>query len=30
LILEIKAGFADYFGESLVTMQGIIDSMINA
>lgn len=27
MILEIKAGFADYFGESRVTMQGIIDGM---
>ncbi len=28
MILEIKAGFADYFGESRVAMQGIIDGMV--
>lgn len=27
LILEIKAGFADFFGESLVAMQKILDSV---
>jgi sugar phosphate isomerase/epimerase len=27
MILEIKAGFADYFEESRVTMQAIVDSM---
>ena len=30
LILEIKDGFADYWGESLVTMQGILNPLLRA